>query len=678
MTMKANNHPMSKVLGGEDLQYMLPIFQREYAWEQEEWQTLWDDILEIYGASNGYDREHFLGSLVVIEEDSKETLFHTYTLVDGQQRLTSISLLLCALRDLLDEGDRLRRKINRYLLNDDVLDDLRFKILPTVKYDDRKTYSATLDGTTIESSRSRIVDAYPFFKAKVQEVLDARRVEPERLFNCLMSSLYIVLIELDRTDKPYRVFESLNHRGRRLTQADLVRNYIAMRLPPHRQQTIFDRQWSKIEDKLSDRRETARIPEFTAFLRHYIALQLGDLPRVDQVYNRFRDRVEDGNLSDDDFELEIQKLNRSASHYNRLLRPENEYAPRVNKQLKRLNILDATTAFPLLLHFYEMYTLCEIDECEFLKILRAIENYLVRRLLAGEPANYLNSMFTSLANELKSKNEKSAASLEAALGDRNYPSDNRLRQRLLWNRLYSTNKSRRIVFVFEALSRHINPEVKLALQGTVEHIMPQRLSDEWRAYLGDDWQGIQRDHLQLIGNLTIVSQPWNSKLSNSSFELKREQLVKQGLPLNTCYFEAAAQDWGPAAIRRRTNFLANKILEVWPAFTEPPRTEGVKGTTPYTLKIHDHEMSVQTWRGMVLQMVNTLHDIKLLTDQERALREFEWWMIDEPVGQNHRYKQSSAGWWIQQNLSAENAVQFCGMLAKHCGLNDDEWSFTYE
>ena len=137
MTMKANNHPMSKVLGGEDLQYILPIFQREYAWEQEEWQTLWDDILEIYGANNGYDSEHFLGSLVVIEEDSKTTLFHTYTLVDGQQRLTSISLLLCALRDLLENGDRLKRKINRYLLNDDVSDDLRFKILPTVKYDDR-------------------------------------------------------------------------------------------------------------------------------------------------------------------------------------------------------------------------------------------------------------------------------------------------------------------------------------------------------------------------------------------------------------------------------------------------------------------------------------------------------------------------------------------------------------
>ena len=149
-----------------------------------------------------------------------------------------------------------------------------------------------LNGTTIERTRSRIFDAYPFFKAKVQEVLDVRRVEPERLFNCLMSSLYIVLIELDRTDKPYRVFESLNHRGRRLTQADLVRNYIAMRLPPHRQQKIFDSQWSKIEDKLSDRRETARIPELTAFLRHYIALQLGDLPRVDQVYNRFRDRIE--------------------------------------------------------------------------------------------------------------------------------------------------------------------------------------------------------------------------------------------------------------------------------------------------------------------------------------------------------------------------------------------------
>ena len=146
--------------------------------------------------------------------------------------------------------------------------------------------------------------------------------------------------------------------------------------------------------------------------------------------------------------MEIQKLNRYASHYNKLLRPENEIAPSVNKQLERLNILDATTAFPLLLHFYDMYTLSEIDEGEFLKILRVIENYLVRRFLAGEPANYLNSMFTTLANELKSKNEKSAASLEAALGDRNYPSDNRLRQRLAVESIYTAPINREGLYLY--------------------------------------------------------------------------------------------------------------------------------------------------------------------------------------------------------------------------------------
>ncbi len=675
--MKADDYQMSKVfLGGGDIQYVLPIFQREYAWEKEEWQTLLDDILEIYRAKDRDRLEHFLGSLVVIAEDGKKALFQTYTLVDGQQRLTSISLLLCALRDLLEDGDTLKRKINRYLLNDDADGELRYKIMPTAKYDDRKTYFGLLDGSPVEGMRSRIVDAYTFFQASVQEYMNGSGVEPQQLFDCILSLLYIVFIELDRTDKPYKIFESLNHRGKALTQADLVRNYIAMSLPPKRQQQVFDNDWSRIEEKLSDRRETARIPELTAFLRHYLALQLGDLPRVDQVYNRFRDRVEKRmKPNDDEFVTEIQKLSRFASHYNKLLRPENESTDKIKEQLERLNTLEATTAYPLLMYFYDLFASNEIEESEFVRVLKVVENYLVRRFLAGEPTNYHNSMFTALANDLQRNSEKSAKSLEAALGERNYPSDNRLWQRLMWNRLYSTNKSRRIVFVLEELSRHINSEVKLANPGTVEHVMPQRLSDAWKDHLGDAWQDTHRELLHTIGNLTIVSQPWNTMLSNSMFSKKHVKLLQQELPLNTKYFCDSDLVWDADAIRKRTEFLVAIIVKVWPAFTEPPRSEGVKGKTPLTLTVQNERFAIYSWRGMALQMVNCLHDRHLLTDLDHAQCEFEWWITKEP---KDRYKQSTSGWWIQQNLSAENAVYFCGMLAKHCGLNDDEWSFTYE
>lgn len=684
--MKADDYRMGKVfLSGGDIQFVLPIFQREYAWEEEEWQTLWDDIHEIYIAKDKNALEHFLGSLVVIAEDGKTVLGQTYTLVDGQQRLTSISVLLCALRDLLDADDKLRRKINRYLRNDDAEGNFRYKILPTVKYDDRKSYIAMVNGNPYKRTRSRIVDAYKFYKSLLNRCIEANEINPALFFDCLLSSIYIVFIELNRTDKPYKIFESLNHRGKSLTQADLVRNYIAMRLPHNMQQEVFDSDWSKIEDKLSDRRETARIPELTAFLRHYLALQLGDLPRVDQVYNLFRDRIEKRmKPSDSEFVKEIQKLNRFASFYDRLLRPDNESRTKVKMQLRKLNILEATTAYPLLMYFFDVCEKGSVDESEFLKILTVIENYLVRRFLAGEPTNYLNSMFTSLAHELMSQNEQSSSSLEAALGERNYPSDNRLRQRLLWNRLYSSNKSRRIAFVFEALNQHLGGKYAFDIPldgGTVEHIMPQTLNDKWRKHLGDVWQDTHRELLHTIGNLTVLTERAGASLGNKPFEEKRSFYTQETLKINSDYFSQELLSWSDEAIKERAVYLAGLAVKVWPAFVAPPRSEGVKGTTPITLTVRDHHYSPNTWfgwRGMLMQMVNCLHELKLLTDFDDAKREFGGMIQRDKDNSPKFYKQSSAGWWIYVNHSAETVVHLCGKFANYCGLRDDEWSFTYE
>ena len=677
--MKADDWQMSKVfLGGGDVQYVLPIFQREYAWEEEEWQTLLDDVIETYHESHNPHHEHFLGSLVVIEEDSKKTLFQSYTLVDGQQRLTSISLLLAALRDLID-APAARRQIDRYLTNVDQNGELRYKILPTAKYDDREAFQKIIEGHSADGLRSRVGEAYDFFRERVGGLMADAMIDPQQLFSCILSSMYIVFIELERTDKPYKIFESLNHKGKALTEADLVRNYIAMRLPPEKQQEVFHSCWSPIEDMLPERQLTARIPELTAFLRHYLALCNGELPREDEVYRTFRDRIEKRIRADDaEFLRELERLHRFASFYNNMLRPENESEPQVGRQLKRLRALESTTAFPLLLYFYDEFSSDAIDADEFVCALRAIENYFVRRFLAGEPTNYHNSMFTSLALEF-SRREASAVALKAALGERNYPSDNRLFQRMAWNRLYSPSKSQRIVFVFETLNSLLDSDVKLTEQGTVEHIMPQRIGEEWRDELGHEWQDVHRELLHTIGNLTIVTQKWNSeKLSNKPFASKRERLGVHGLQLNSEYFGKHIRSWNGDAIRERTAHLHKQVIAAWPTFAVPAQSEGVKGKAPLTLRIGNKTQAVESWRGMVLQMVNELHELHLLTDKSRALNEFNWWMTDKPGKSQWSYRQSNEGWWIQINLTAENAVYFCRMLAEFCGLGDDEWGFTYE
>lgn len=681
--MKADDYQMSKVfLGGGDIQYVLPIFQREYAWEQDEWQTLLDDVIETYHESQNTHHEHFLGSLVVIEEDSKKTLFQSYTLVDGQQRLTSISLLLCALRDTLDDPS-VAKQIDKYLLNIDQQGQLRYKIVPTERYGDRQAYRMILEGKPAYGLRSRIVKAYSYFRDNLLNVLANPVIDSHQFFSCILSSMYIVFIELDRTDKPYKIFESLNHKGKALTEADLVRNYVAMRLPANRQQQVFDEHWLMIENLLSEQELTARIPELTAFLRHYLAFRSGELPREDRVYIGFRNRIEKRLKADDDeFIAEIETLHQFAGYYDKLLRPAKEPQDNIREQLERLNVLQATTAYPLLMHFYHLYNNETISSDEFVRTLRVVENYLVRRFLAGEPTNYHNSMFKSLANDLWLTGAQSADTLAGALGERNYPSDNRIRQRLHWNRIYSSGKSKRIAFVFESLNQIFDSDIALAGPGTVEHIMPQSLSNEWRTHLGESWQEVHREFLHTIGNLTIVTQDWNTrKLSNKPYSEKRKELKNHGIHLNSKYFSNTLASWDADSIKARADYLAGLALDVWPAFAEPPRSEGVKGTTPISLTVRDRHYNPNSWfgwRGMLLQMVNFLHELQLLTDFDEANREFGWWIEKDKYDSPKYYRQSSAGWWIYVNLTAESVVRFCGMLANYCGLSDDEWSFTYE
>ena len=678
--MKADDWQMSKVfLGGGDVQYVLPIFQREFAWEEEEWQTLLDDVMVTYKESQSGYHEHFLGSLVVIEEDSRKTLFQSYTLVDGQQRLTSISLLLCALRDSL-EDPRDKKQIDKYLLNADEHGDLRYKILPTVKYDDRQAYRLILDGKPVDGLRSRVPDAYCYFKQSLHALLANSEIDSDQLLSCILGSLCIVFIELNRTDKPYKIFESLNHKGKALTEADLVRNYVAMTLPPDRQQEVFDDHWLHIEDLLSEHRTTANIPELTAFLRHYLAFRSGELPLKDRVFVGFRDRVEKLLKADDDrFILEIETLHRFAGYYDKFLRPSGETRDPLRRQLERLRVLQATTAYPLLLHFYDLHDGQVIAESELIQLLKVTENYLVRRFLAGERTNYHNSMFTSLARELSLAAGLSAARLEAVLGERNYPSDKRLRQRLMWNNLYKgTGKPKRLSFVLETLNHQFDSDIVLADAATIEHIMPQSLNHEWKAHLGDGWQEIHRELLHTIGNLTIVTQDWNvRKLSNRSFSIKRKHLRNHGIHLNAKYFSSHNDSWNANAIRDRTNYLADRIVEVWPPFSEPRRSEEVSGKKPRSLTVRGSVFPVNAWKRMVLQMVNHLHELGLLVDFGAAHLEFGNMIVAKHNRPDYMYDESSRGWQIFTWVTAVQAVDFCIDLAKYCGLQDDEWSFAY-
>ncbi|MCA9965967.1 MAG: DUF262 domain-containing protein [Anaerolineales bacterium] len=432
--MQVNNFNIARVFSnGGNIIYFLPHFQREYAWGKENWKTLLEDIYNVCAVTNQQKTDHFLGSLVVINDGNRDGIIPAFKLVDGQQRLTTISLLLYALYDLIqDEKPDIATNIRPLLVNQYANGSSYFKIWPTKKYDDRDTYiSLVRDGVLLEDSKSKILEAYNFFYKELGYKLKRSELDPASLFIAITNQLYVVFIDLDNRERPYEIFESLNAKGKPLTQPDLVRNYVAMRLPEESQEIVFDQHWSKIEELLRDERYVgrSRLGEITGFLRHYLALHTGVLPSENSVYVRFRDRMEKEFSSQDQFIREIARVRRFAEHYNKLLRPEAEKDEVVKEKLHRLNILEVTTAYPFLMAMYDSWGKGSMSRDEFITGLDYLENYIIRRYLANEPTNYLNKMFPTLWRDVDQS--QFTASLRQLLVNRNYPGDNKLKVAIL-------------------------------------------------------------------------------------------------------------------------------------------------------------------------------------------------------------------------------------------------------
>ena len=685
--MKADSLKISKVFSsGGDVHYVLPHFQREYAWDKENWQTLLNDVMGLYDAYKPEkEPEHFMGALVVINDGTRNGVVPAFKLVDGQQRLTSISLMLCALGQIVESSHpALYKRIRRLLTNPDESDILFYKLVPTKKYGDRDAYLALLRGEEFPRGiDSKIPEAYRFFSKELETRVKTIKIDPDRLFLVLANSLQVVFIDLDQGERPYEIFESLNAKNKPLTQADLVRNYIAMKLPEKRQAEIFDKYWSIIETLLQDKRTVGRsgLGELTAFLRHYLTMRNGVLCNERHVYERFRDRIENETSSTEDFEKEIAILRNFAEYYDRLLRPEHEPDNNIRTKLRRLNILEISTAYPFLMLVYEAYSDKKLSRDEFVEILDILENYIVRRYLTSEPTNYLNKMFPTLWRELSPT--KIAETLRKVIVTKNYPSDSNIRRDVLTERIYGKGSQVRekIILVLESINRYLS--IKSHSGGytvlddapTIEHVMPQSPSPEWKSHLGAGWEQIYKDYLDTIGNLTLVTQEWNWELSNSPFSNKKARLSSHALRINSEYFSQPIQKWDDASIQARANFLIDAILEIWHELGTPPVVQKSTGRKPRSLTIMGQSFVVNSWRDVAYYTAQVASELVDDFDTKIAAQMQSYF-------DRHEYqsacRQLSNGWWLYLNLSAASVKSFCHNVIALAGIPDDDWQAEEE
>lgn len=569
--MKATEANLLKFLR-KSPQFVIPIYQRNYSWTADECRQLWADLLR--AGRDDAVAAHFIGSIVYVERSlSNVTQQESLLVIDGQQRLTTSTLLLAALAAHIEvkelgepvDGFAARKLRNYYLLNAEEEGDRRFKLI--LSETDRDTLLAILQGTPMPAeSSTRIQENYKLF----QELVAAHEGELQAVCKGI-AKLVIVDVSLDRSqDNPQLIFESMNSTGRELSQADLIRNYILMGLEPQLQTQLYKSYWRPMEKGFG---QAAYVVHFDAFMRHYLTAKTGDIPNVREVYAAFKayDRGRAGSTAD-----LVKDIYDFATYYCAMALGA-EKDPELKQAFHDLRELKVDVAFPFLLDAYhdyqqQRYQQQRLSADELLSIVRLVESYVFRRAICAIPTNSLNKTFAGLARSLKKDRylESVQATLLLLPSYRRFPQDEEFQRELKKRDLYNF-RSRS--YWLRRLENHGRKERVTTEDYTIEHIMPQNetLSVAWQAELGPDWKKLQQTYLHTLGNLTLTG--YNSEYSDHPFAFKRDQVTdKDGNPIGFAYSPlklntglGQVSTWNEQAIRDRADRLAAEATKVWQA-----------------------------------------------------------------------------------------------------------------
>lgn len=575
-------------------QFVVPIYQRTYSWTEKECRQLWDDIVRC--GSNDQVAVHFVGSIVYVESGPYQVMDQVPLLViDGQQRLTTVSLFLAALaRAVADtepfDGFSQRKIKNYYLLNPEESGQRRFKLL--LSQTDKASLTAIADGGEEPQHPSLRVGAN--FEAFARWMAEGK-VELATLCKGV-SKLMVVDIALSREqDDPQLIFESLNSTGKELSQADLIRNFILMGLEPVLQTRLYEEFWRPMEVDFGQEGYGAH---FDGFMRHYLIVKTGEIPNVSAVYDAFKAHARNSQASAAEDKSHIEGLVREIRDYARhfcAMALGTEPDAELKLAFHDLRELKIDVAYPFLLELYHDYKDGVLPKTELLATVRLIEAYVFRRAICAIPTNSMNKTFATFTKGLKKDHyfESIQAHLLGLPSYRRFPTDDEFHRDIQVRDLYNF-RSRG--YWLRRLENHGRRERVAVDEYTIEHILPQNenLSSTWRENVGPEWQRVQQTWLHTLGNLTLTA--YNSDYSDRPFAEKRDMpdAPEKGLkhsPLKLNQGLGGLERWDEAAIRVRGAKLADQAVRVWSAPILPrdildayhPRAAAV---TEYTINDH--------------------------------------------------------------------------------------------
>jgi len=538
--------------------FIIPIYQRTYSWTHEQCQQLWDDIVQV-AASRQVDG-HFIGSIVYTEIGQRIVGdIEQFMVIDGQQRLTTLSLLLVALAKAFVESGTFQAIMHEniyesYLTNKFGSGEERYKLLLTQS--DKDTLKDIIDRTEfikVNGSTNRLIENYLFFV----ECIRQSKIDLTTIYQGI-NKLIIVQIVLGKDDNPQSIFESLNSTGMALSEADRIRNYVLMGLHNDEQTKLYENYWYPMEQEF---RYTDDSDQFDRFMRDYLTIKQGVIPNINRVYASFK------SYHRSQVETPIRELVKDIYRYAQyfinvaLLQEEDQD---ILDALNDISTLKVDVAYPFLLEVYDDYANKRLSKKDLISLLRLVESYVFRRLICGVPTNGLNKVFVTLAKDIDKEHyleSVQAVFLAKTRGGR-FPSDEEFQAAFMVKDIYNLRIRKYLLGKLENYDDKVLVNVEKC---TIEHIMPQneRLSPVWQAELGPNWKEAQARYLHTIGNLTLTG--YNSELGDRPFSEKRDML-KEGFahsPIRLSRNLATLEHWNEQEIKKRAQYLADIAVKAW-------------------------------------------------------------------------------------------------------------------
>lgn len=680
--MKASEVRLTDFLSKTDTQFIIPIYQRNYDWSKPHCEQLLSDIIDA-GQSK---RIHFIGSIVYVHDGIYSSSIKELIIIDGQQRITTITLLCIALYHYLkktnpsDINKQAEKILNQYIINEYAEEKQRLK-LKASENNDLDLKALIIEQTSELSEFSNVVNNYKYFKSQISEDNIQQILQGINL-------LMFVEISLDRMqDNAQRIFESMNSTGLDLSQADLIRNYILMNLSSDEQINIYKKYWEIIE-KATKVNAINKMPEF---IRDFLTYKTKNISKKEEVYRTFKYTFPYQDIEHlEEILYEIRELSKP---YSRLLSPDKEPDLAIRQEVKNINLLEINTSYPFLMKVYDDYLNSKIQKDCFIRILRFIQTFAIRRFILDLPTNAFNKIFMVLYDRVNhDKYEESIYKYILSLGGKQrMPNDNEIRETIKDKDIYSA-RGKNKEYLLEQLENWQNREF-VSIVGneniTIEHIFPQNPNDDWKIKLSkEEYNDFSQKYLHTIGNLTLSGN--NGVLGNKSFEQKK-MMNKDNKEQGYIYSRLWMNDylkkidaWNKDTYIERTKILTDRFIEIWRLPHMEVQTDTYAGEinifdiddptgkqmkyARFLGRIAKTSDSQLTYTGLLVYIAKAVFDIAPTDFMEKLADELNAGM---DLTSTRRPRNISENYGIETNLSAKEIFKRIRTILTCFGLEDE-------